>query len=302
MKSLSEFINEHKQDMTSQIIMIMGTPGCGKTYWMQHNGINFFKKQGITLNPMELDIDHTLKKFQLEAFPDFCKRVLNYKNTTIINKKTGDSVHNNKEAWSTFINNEQENFEKLNKKFGGNDSNVPDLSKIDYGFCSPYISRYYNAADDNKSKIVDVFVNDMKKKYFNSIFASDFSVRGEAKEEYNDALLKKIKNTDSDVFIAISGAKMKTIDEISKLCPENATCRIVYLHGNVDKAVQQDSKRERSGGEEFVRSYAARIDNVWDELLKTYKDKGIYKIYELTDNNDKNVDSFPDWELTKTYD
>ena len=72
MKSLVEFIYEWKDDLTPQIIIIMGTPGCGKTFWMQHNGVKFFKDEcGITLNPMELDIDHTLKKFQLEEFPNF---------------------------------------------------------------------------------------------------------------------------------------------------------------------------------------------------------------------------------------
>ena len=54
MKSLKEFINEWRDDLGNQVIMIMGTPGCGKTYWMQHNGIRFFKSQGITLNPKEL--------------------------------------------------------------------------------------------------------------------------------------------------------------------------------------------------------------------------------------------------------
>ena len=43
MKALIDFLTEHKEDLGSQVIMIMGTPGCGKTYWMQHNGIRFFK-------------------------------------------------------------------------------------------------------------------------------------------------------------------------------------------------------------------------------------------------------------------
>ena len=51
MKSLIEYINEWKEDLSAQVIMIMGTPGCGKTWWMQHNGIRFFKTQGIKLNP-----------------------------------------------------------------------------------------------------------------------------------------------------------------------------------------------------------------------------------------------------------
>ena len=91
MKSLKEFINEWREDLGNQVIMIMGTPGCGKTYWMQHNGIRFFKSQGITLNPKELDIDHTLKIFQIIDFPKFCDRVINYRSTSVSNSK-GD-VH-----------------------------------------------------------------------------------------------------------------------------------------------------------------------------------------------------------------
>ena len=90
MKTLVEFINEWKEDLGNQVIMIMGTPGCGKTYWMQHNGIKFFKKQGIKLNPKELDIDHTLKIFQIIDFPKFCDRLIKYPSSSVINKNGVD--------------------------------------------------------------------------------------------------------------------------------------------------------------------------------------------------------------------
>lgn len=302
MKSLVDFIYEWKEDLTPQIIIIMGTPGCGKTFWMQHNGVKFFKDEcGITLNPMLLDIDHTLKKFQLEEFPNFCDRLISYKYYAIIDKKTGNSVHNNKAAWKAFIDNEQERFEELNFKFGGNASNVPDLSKIDYKFCAPYISRYYNAQKSEKGKVLNEFIDAMKKEYFDKVFASDFSVRGKAKEEYNNDLIRKVKDINGDVFIAISGAKMSTIDEIVNLAPKNATVRIVYLNGNVDKAVRQDAKRERSGGENFVRDYASKIEKVWNELKNTFKDKGIYCIYEFIDVKANDSTSYPDWHLTKIH-
>lgn len=302
MKSLVDFIYEWKEDLTPQIVIIMGTPGCGKTFWMQHNGVEFFKNEcGITLNPMELDIDHTLKKFQLEEFPNFCDRLISYKYYTITDKKTGNSVHNNKMAWKAFIDNEQEQFEELNFKFGGNESNVPDLSKIDYNFCAPYISRYYNAKQSEKEKVLNEFIGVMKKEYFDKVFASDFSVRGKAKEEYNNDLIKKIKDITGDVFIAISGAKMNTIDKIVSLAPKSSTVRIVYLNGNVDKAVIQDAKRERSGGEKFVRDYASKIEKVWGELKNTFKDKGIKCIYEFKDSRADNLNKHPDWRLTKIY-
>ena len=302
MKSLVEFIYEWKYDLTPQIIIIMGTPGCGKTFWMQHNGVKFFKDEcGITLNPMELDIDHTLKKFQLEEFPNFCDRLISYKYYTITDNITGNAVHNNKMAWKAFIDNEQERFKELNLKFGGNDSNVPDLSKIDYAFCAPYISRYYNAQKSEKQKVLNEFIDVMKKEYFDKVFASDFSVRGKAKEEYNNNLIKKIKDINGDVFIAISGAKMSTIDKIVSLAPKSSTVRIVYLNGNVDKAVRQDTKRERSGGEKFVRDYANKIDKVWSELKNTFSDKGINCIYEFEDKRANDLQSPPEWNMIKIH-
>ena len=141
----------------------------------------------------------------------------------------------------------------------------------------------------------------MKKEYFDKVFASDFSVRGKAKEEYNNNLIKKIKDINGDVFIAISGAKMSTIDKIVSLAPKSSTVRIVYLNGNVDKAVRQDAKRERSGGEKFVRDYANKIDKVWSELKNTFSDKGINCIYEFEDKRANDLQSPPEWNMIKIH-
>jgi hypothetical protein len=305
MKSLIDFLTEHKEDLGSQVIMIMGTPGCGKTYWMQHNGIRFFKSQGIRLNPKELDIDHTLKFFQILDFPRFCSRVLNFKRASISNKE-GVDVHNRKSAWDAFIANEQDRYERLNSTNKGLATNVPRLEYIDYNFVAPYISRYENASISNKKKVFDEFYTVMFKEYFNKVFASDFSVRGKAKIRYNKELKDKIKS-DSDVFVAISGAKFDTIKDISELCKDlGVTCRIVYLNGSVEKAVGQDARRERSGGAAFVMDYAAKIENVWNKLIdpsapEYYKKNGIYSIYEFKDKFADDVLSFPTWELDRIY-
>lgn len=304
MKTLIEYINEWKEDLGNQVIMIMGTPGCGKTYWMQHNGIRFFKKQGITLNPKELDIDHTLKLFQIIDFPKFCDRVIKYKSMSIMNKN--GSVHNNKNAWKTFIDNEKERYTKLNKANYGLDTNIPDLDKLDYKFIAPWLTRYENASNENKSKVFDEFSNAMFKEYFNKVFASDFSVRGEAKEQYNRDLIEKLGNK-NDAFVAISGASFKTIKEIADICKQNnTTCRIVYLNGSVEKAVGQDARRERSGGANFVIDYAEKINKVWDKLIDSsadeyYKNNGIYTIYEFEDTNAYDILAYPVWSLKKIY-
>lgn len=304
MKTLAEYINEWKEDLGNQVIMIMGTPGCGKTYWMQHNGIRFFKKRGITLNPKELDIDHTLKLFQIIDFPKFCDRVIKYKSMSIMNKN--GSVHNNKNAWKTFIDNEKERYTKLNKANYGLDTNIPDLDKLDYKFIAPWLTRYENASNENKSKVFDEFSKAMFKEYFNKVFASDFSVRGEAKEQYNRDLIEKLGNK-NDVFVAISGASFKTIKEIADICKQNnTTCRIVYLNGSVEKAVGQDARRERSGGANFVIDYAEKINKVWDKLIDSsadeyYKNNGIYTIYEFEDTNAYDILAYPVWSLKKIY-
>ena len=305
-------LNEWKEDMGTQIIIIMGTPGCGKTYWMQHTAYDFFRKvEGITLSARELDVDHTLKKYQMMVFPTFCNRVLHYKNSVVVDGKTGRSIHDNKEAWRKFIENEQQRFNVLNREFGGNENNIPDLSLIDYEFCAPYITRYYNSLDQYKDKIEKEFVSAMEKKYFKKVFASDFSVRGEAKAEYNDNMIQKVITENKDVIIAISGAKMKHIDKICQfaLNKEKATdktVRIVFLNGSVDKAVYQDAQRERSGGEEFVREYADKVDKVWAALTDPnskdyFKEKNIYKMYELKDALADDELSYPAWKMTKTY-
>lgn len=302
MKSLQQFINEWKEDLNRQVVIIMGTPGCGKTYWMQHHGINFFKTQGIKLNPKELDVDHTLKFFQLIDFPKFCQRVINYKGIVINDKQ----IHNNKPSWEAFIQNEKNRYTELNKANGGLDTNIPELEKIEYNFVAPWLTRYENATDDNKEQVLKEFTKAMYDKYFNSVFASDFSVRDEAKVQYKKDLTEKLSNN-QDVFIAISGAKVKHIKEISDICKDsNATCRIVYLNGSLEKAIGQDAKRERSGGKDFVIDYAKKINEVWNQLIDPssevyFKSLNIYNIYEMKDINEDDIDSYPKWKLEKIY-
>jgi hypothetical protein len=146
----------------------------------------------------------------------------------------------------------------------------------------------------------------MSNEYFNKVFASDFSVRGQAKTQYHKELLEKIQG-DNDVFVAISGAKFDTINEIAQICKAtNTTCRIVYLNGSVEKAVGQDARRERSGGADFVIDYADKIMHVWERLIdpsspEYFKDNGIYNIYEFKDIYANDILSFPTWKLDKIY-
>ena len=204
------------------------------------------------------------------------------------------------------LKNEKERYTELNKANKGLETNIPTVENIEYSFVAPWLTRYDNAKEENKDGIFKEFTNAMYNKYFNQVFASDFSVRGQAKEEYNSDLINKI-NSKSDVFIAISGAKFKTIEEIANHCKKtNSTCRIVYLHGSLEKAIGQDAKRERSGGKDFVVDYSQKIDKVWEKLIdpsaqEYFKNHDIYNIYEFIDDKADDVLSFPVWKLNKIY-
>ncbi len=305
MKSLITYIDEHKEDLINQVIMIMGTPGCGKTYWMQHSGVKFFAKQGLKINPKELDIDHTLKFFQIIDFPKFCNRVINYQGTSI-SDDNGNDIHNKNKAWEIFLENEKKRYTELNIVNKGLATNIPQVEKVKYEFVAPWLTRYENAKEEAKKKVFDEFVKAMYDEYFNSVFASDFSVRGEAKEQYKKDMIMKLSNS-TDAFIAISGAKMKAIREIAQICKDKGmTCRIVYLNGSLEKAIGQDARRERSGGKNFVIDYALKIDNTWKELMNEnsedyWKNLGIYAVYELKDKMADDILSYPKWELETVY-
>lgn len=57
-----KLILEHRNDLKPIFCIIIGGPGAGKTYWMQHKADSFLWKQF-----KQLDIDHTLQKYQLET-------------------------------------------------------------------------------------------------------------------------------------------------------------------------------------------------------------------------------------------
>lgn len=99
------------------------------------------------------DRDALEGKVQLEEIQELCDSVIGFKYYTIVDMKTGVSAHNNKLAWKLFMENVQEHFR-----------NVPDISKIEYGFCAPYLSRYYNATDKAKENVLKEFVVAMRKR------------------------------------------------------------------------------------------------------------------------------------------
>ena len=49
---------------------------------------------------------------------------------------------------------------------------VQKLDAIDYQFVSPWMTRYDNATNENKVKVLQLFVDVMYEKYFQSIFVN----------------------------------------------------------------------------------------------------------------------------------
>ena len=96
--------------------------------------------------------------FTVVDFPKFCYRLINYKGTCIIDRSNKD-VHNNKLAWKIFIENDLH-------------IDVQKLDAIDYQFVSPWMTRYDNATNENKVKVLQLFVDVMYEKYFQSIFVN----------------------------------------------------------------------------------------------------------------------------------
>ena len=109
--------------------------------------------------------------FTVVDFPKFCYRLINYKGTCIIDRSNND-VHNNKLAWKIFIENEKGRYEALNQANEDLHIDVQKLDAIDYQFVSPWMARYDNATNENKEKVLQLFVDVMYEKYFQSIFVN----------------------------------------------------------------------------------------------------------------------------------
>ena len=109
--------------------------------------------------------------FTVVDFPKFCCRLINYKGTCITDGNNKD-VHNNKLAWKTFIENEKGRYEALNQANEDLHIDVQKLDAIDYQFVSPWMTRYDNATNENKVKILQLFVDVMYEKYFQSILVN----------------------------------------------------------------------------------------------------------------------------------
>lgn len=291
-----DYVNEHKVDLMPQCIIVMGGPGAGKTYWMNNNARKFFQNN---IEFRKLDSDWNLKKFQREHMIELADNLM----MAILPNAVNDEGSRKKVFYNT-LETEQESMDR--KADEGHSPRI-DISGIDYSFFKGWADRYDNAKEAYKDKVKHEMENAFVKKYFEDMFASDFSVRSLSKAEYKQHFQQKLKGEieglefigQSDVVVAITGDELKKFEDIVNVCGKTHSITVVYLNVPADMSVRQDAERSRSLGEKLVRQILNDVHDTWEELTVAYKKLGITKLVEMvTPDPDA---KHPSWRVGKEY-
>lgn len=286
MKDLKDYITEQvllefAADLKPQVVIVMGGPGAGKTYWMKNSASLFFKRE---FQAKQLDSDNNLVVVQRDNCHDLAREII-----IALSKESSSSMNTQKETFYKLIETTQAEYDAASEKNG---SPKTDLSKIDYKFCKQWADRMDRAAENQKDRVISEFQKGFEREYFKTVFASDFSKRNISKKQYKLDMVRKLTGMDgtedvqgtfaNDVIVAITGDKIEKIDEIVELAKEmDATVSIVYLNIPEERSIAQDAQRDRSVGADMIRKKLAAIHKTWEELVKMYKDHGIFRMYEM---------------------
>lgn len=284
MKSLLEHIesaiamNEHKVDLMPQCVIVMGGPGAGKTYWMNNYARKFFQNN---IEFKKLDTDWNLKKYQRLHMNDLCKELM----MAVLPNAVSDES-SRKKAFQKALDDEQR---VMDAKADEAHSPRLDISGLDYNFFKAYADRYDNAVDAYKDKVVHAMQEEFAKKYFEDLFASDFSVRKVSKAEYKKHFQQKLKGEmeeidfvgAQDIVVAITGDELKKFSDIVDICGSTHNITVVYLNVPAQMSVRQDAERARSLGEKLVLKILADVHDTWEELKENFKSMGITKLVEM---------------------
>lgn len=296
MKSLLQYITEFKTDLMPQCVVVIGGPGAGKTYWMDHNAKKFFQNN---ITPRKLDQDWNLAKYQKIHMNELAENLLK----AILPNSVNDSK-TRKEAFYNVLNVEQEKMDAAVDY--GKSSIMLDISDVNFNFVKMWSDRYYNALDSKKQDVMNLYLKAFRKEYFKDLFASDFSVRKMSKEDYKKDFKAKLKGElkdiefvgPADIIIAITGDDIEKFEEIKSVCGQTHSITVVYLNIPTDMSIRQDAARPRTLGEKLVRTILDDVHKTWDILVNEYKNLGITKLVEMkTDPNLKH----PQWEVEKEY-
>ena len=271
---------EWAADLKPQVVIVMGGPGAGKTYWMKNSASQFFKRN---FQAKQLDSDNNLVVVQRENCAELAREII-----IALSKESSSSFDTQKETFRNLIETTQNEYNAQSEKNG---SPLTDLSQIDYTFCKPWADRMDRATENQKEKVISEFQQAFEKEYFRTVFASDFSKRNISKAQYKKDMVRKLTGVGdtevetsgkSDVIVAITGDKISKIDEIVELAKEmDASVSIVYLNIPEERSVAQDARRDRSVGREMIHKKLEDIHKTWEELIKVYQQHGIFRMYEM---------------------
>lgn len=296
MISLLQYLTEFKQDLMPQCVVVIGGPGAGKTYWMNHNSKKFFQNN---ITPRKLDSDHNLEKFQKKHMNEFAEQIMR----AILPEAVSDAK-SRKKAFQDALAQEQE---AMNAAVDyGKISKMLDISDIDYEFVKTWSDRYSNAQDSKKDEVLGLYLKAFMKEYFDDLFASDFSVRKYSKEEYKKDFQSKLRGElegldfvgPSDVIIAITGDELKKFEDIVNVCGKTHSITVVYLDVPEEMSVRQDAERKRSLGEKMVKQILDDVRSTWKELIDAYKGLGITKLVHMVTNPEL---KHPVWRVEKEH-
>ena len=297
MKNLYESVlTEWKQDCLPQAIVIMGGPGAGKTYFMNHYAKKYFQNN-ITFK--KLDSDHNLEKYQRDHVYEIAERIIKGISGTV------NSEHpTRRQQFDALIRDIQTEIE-INSN--NNHSAILDITDIDFGFCKSWSDRYDNAKDTMKDSVVKKFQDAFFDKYFKDMFASDFSVRHLSKAEYKKDFQSKLKGEDenydfigpSDVVVAITGDELKKFQDVLDVVKDTHAVQVIYLNVPIEMSIRQDKQRDRSVGERLIREIMNGVHETWDELIENYKKMGIWKLHEFVPEDP--TAKYINWKLNKVY-
>lgn len=285
-KTLIEYLTENivlefAADLKPQVVIVMGGPGAGKTYWMKNSASQFFKRE---FQAKQLDSDNNLAVVQRDNMQKLANEII-----LALSKESSSPQDTRKATFKELIDKNQSEYNELSN---ANGSRLTDLSKIDFLFCKAWADRLDRASEQNKGKVIEEFKKAFEKEYFKTVFASDFSGRHISKKAYKKDMVKKLTGHDgvedvqatlaNDVIVAITGDEVSKIDDIVKLANQmDATVSIVYLNIPEERSIAQDAQRDRSVGPEITRKKLAAIHKTWEVLVKEYDKHGIFRMYEL---------------------
>lgn len=278
-ESEGNYLLEHKNDLKPIVCIIIGSAGAGKTTWMQKHADKFLWQQF-----KQLDVDHTLQKYQLETCDEVAMKLL-----------SGLTIFGVTEY------NYRKNFDKLKKEITdelvsktnkiGKFRMYVDLSEIhlDSKIGNSTLWEWAKRQDKiTKTELFKKFDEEYKscfrKKYLKSIFSMDMSKRDLAVKEYESLVQKKlsIEYNNNSVCIAITGNDIRTIRKLVKSVEHSdSVISVVYIDTTPEKSLYQNRKRNRKVSDEFVKNSSQKVPKTWEKLKKEYEKIGIWKLFHL---------------------